>query len=82
VCLWAAPLTAQSLADARAALAAGDTTFALETLRTVVTTRSRPEGQCLLATVLTRSATSHHADWKDEAFAAGGNADYFGNLRG
>lgn len=54
----------QELGHARAALAMGDTAFALELLRKEVTTKSDPVDQCLLASVIARTVTKRFEDWK------------------
>jgi hypothetical protein len=60
---------AQEADDVPLLLATGDTAEAIDLLRQRVTNRSPAEEQCLLATLLTRTVTSLHEDWKARAEA-------------
>jgi len=55
---------AQEPDHVRLALAMGDTTYAVGLLRQRISNRSTPDEQCLLATLISRTVTSRHEDWR------------------
>lgn len=66
-CSW--PLPGQDL-DVRKPLARGDTAAVIETLRALVQEKhADSETRCLLATLLTQTATSRREDWQQRAEA-------------